>query len=181
VSIIQDALKKARKESLKKNNKVPKETSTYVIHSEEPSLFLMIKEMLPWKYVIAGTSVFILIAFTYLFFGRSTPESVPKIIEEARKRQIEIKTNLAKQESARIRPLKPKEDIVDAIKRSFYGKSNDLALKGIMYSQSEPLAVINDSIMKEGDEAWNMRIVKIRPTSVDVEKAGDLITLKLKP
>ncbi len=53
-------------------------------------------------------------------------------------------------------------------------------LNGIMYAKNKPLAVINDIMMEEGEEIGDIRVVKIRPASVDVERSGRILTLRLK-
>ncbi len=66
------------------------------------------------------------------------------------------------------------EDLVDS-----YTKP-ELILSGIMYAKNKSLAVINDIVMKEGDEVSGLKVIKIRPASVDVEYDEELVALRLK-
>ncbi|MCK4464038.1 MAG: hypothetical protein KAU58_06985 [Candidatus Omnitrophica bacterium] len=54
------------------------------------------------------------------------------------------------------------------------------SLKGIMHAKNKPLAVINDIMMGEDEEIGDIKVVKIRPASVDVERNGRILTLRLK-
>ena len=50
--------------------------------------------------------------------------------------------------------------------------TNNVPLKGILYSDDKPSAVIGDKIMYEGDSFNGIEIVKIRKTEVDFQR-GD--------
>jgi len=55
-----------------------------------------------------------------------------------------------------------------------------IQLNGIMYSGSNPLAIINDTIVEEGDIIGNVKVASIQPKSVVLEKDGKPFVIKLK-
>lgn len=82
-----------------------------------------------------------------------------------------------------------KQDIVkkprDIVKKPVETTEGDAptaaaTLSGIMYVKNKPLAVINDIMMEEGEEIGGIRVVKIRSASVDIERNGRILTLRIK-
>ena len=57
---------------------------------------------------------------------------------------------------------------------------NDFALKGIIYSQGEPLAVIGDEVLREGEVIGGYTISKIEEKRVILKKGGEGAILKLE-
>ena len=55
-----------------------------------------------------------------------------------------------------------------------------LALKGVIYSQSGPVAVIDDEILEEGDNIGVYIVVKIEEKKVILKKGNEQFTLKLE-
>lgn len=59
--------------------------------------------------------------------------------------------------------------------------SGELIVKGIVYSNDNPSAVIGDRIAHEGDEVFGARVVKINRDSVQFEAEGKRFTQKVQP
>ncbi len=58
------------------------------------------------------------------------------------------------------------------------GKTFGLALEGIVWDKTEPMAMINGKIVEEGDKIEGVRIVKILKTTVEIEKEGKHYSIK---
>lgn len=56
----------------------------------------------------------------------------------------------------------------------------DVYLSGIMHSGARPVAVINNMLFHEGEEFDSIRVIKIHPHSVEVERQGFRTTLHLR-
>ncbi|NQT21806.1 MAG: hypothetical protein HQ579_00010 [Candidatus Omnitrophica bacterium] len=177
MSIIQEALKKAEKESFKRVES--RVESAALPYSEKASVHPLVKDYLPWVYAVICASVVALAVWLLMAPQRGEESRTLKVAKRINGNELEIKP-VVSQSRVAPKPATEKHDIVKVIRRSFYGNSG-LTLNGIMYAEGEPLAVINNGIVREGQEVLNVKIVKIRPDAVDVEKAGSLITLKLKP
>ncbi len=55
-----------------------------------------------------------------------------------------------------------------------------LSLKGIIYSQKEAVAIINDEVVKEGDSIGEYTVLKIEEKKVILRKGNEGFTLKLE-
>ena len=55
-----------------------------------------------------------------------------------------------------------------------------LTISGIIYSETAPLAVINDEVVTAGDKVGGYVIVEITPQSVSLQKGNEGFTLKLE-
>jgi hypothetical protein len=58
--------------------------------------------------------------------------------------------------------------------------SNKVALKGILYSEDNPSAIIDGKIVKEGDIINGIKVVKIHKDTVEFEKDGEKWTQRTK-
>ncbi len=56
----------------------------------------------------------------------------------------------------------------------------DLVLKGIIYSEGEPLAIISDEILKEGETIADYTLIDIGEKKVTLEKNKEIFILKLE-
>ncbi|MBU1147881.1 MAG: hypothetical protein KKD11_05950 [Candidatus Omnitrophica bacterium] len=54
-----------------------------------------------------------------------------------------------------------------------------LAVNGIMWDEDNPLAIINDDVVKVGDMLGGLKVVEITKTSVVMEQNGERHTLNL--
>ncbi len=61
------------------------------------------------------------------------------------------------------------------------GRANDLIVKGILYSEKAPSAVIGDQIVHEGDKISDVTILKINKDSVEFEINGKKWKQKVQP
>ncbi len=55
-----------------------------------------------------------------------------------------------------------------------------LVVNGIMWDKDNPLAIINDDVVKVGDKLGDLKVVEITKTSVILEQNGERHTLGLK-
>jgi len=55
-----------------------------------------------------------------------------------------------------------------------------LSLKGIIYSETKPLAVINDEVLSKGDALGDYTITEITEKSVSLQKGDKVFVLKLE-
>ena len=55
-----------------------------------------------------------------------------------------------------------------------------MALKGIIYSEGKPLAIINEEVLKEGDKIGEYTVLKINKKSVTRKKNNEAFILKLE-
>lgn len=55
-----------------------------------------------------------------------------------------------------------------------------LSLKGIIYSEEEAVAIINDEVLKEGDSIGEYTVIKIEEKNVVLKKGNEGFTLKLE-
>jgi hypothetical protein len=58
--------------------------------------------------------------------------------------------------------------------------SNKVALKGILYSEDNPSALIGETIVAEGDIIDGVKVVKINKDTVEFEKDGEKWTQRTK-
>ena len=61
-----------------------------------------------------------------------------------------------------------------------HGETRKLIVKGILYSEDEPSAVIGTKIVREGDRVLGATVVKINKDSVDFEKDGEIWRQKVQ-
>jgi uncharacterized membrane protein len=74
--------------------------------------------------------------------------------------------------------VSPKE-VVDSLK-DVVVSPKWVALKGILYSEDNPSAIVGDKIVKEGDIINGIRVVKINKNTVEFEKDGERWTQRTK-
>lgn len=58
------------------------------------------------------------------------------------------------------------------------GKTFGLRLEGIVWDETQPMAMINGRIVEEGDKIEGVRVVKILKTAVEIEKDGQHYSIK---
>lgn len=60
------------------------------------------------------------------------------------------------------------------------GKKENLRLESVFIGASRKVAVINGSVVAEGDSVDGIKVLKIKKNSVDVSRGGVNSTLKIK-
>jgi len=50
--------------------------------------------------------------------------------------------------------------------------NRDVSLTGIIYSEDNPMAIVNSKIVNEGDVVGEVKVVKIHKDSVELERSG---------
>ena len=60
------------------------------------------------------------------------------------------------------------------------GKKENLRLESILIGESRKVAVINGSVVAEGDSVDGIKVLKIRKNGVDVSRGGVNSTLKIQ-
>lgn len=58
--------------------------------------------------------------------------------------------------------------------------ADGLSLKGIIYSETRPMAIINDEVLVKGDKLGDYTIIAITETSVSLQKDDKGFVLKLE-
>ena len=121
--------------------------------------------------------------------GQISPEELRKKAEQAAlslsnwlKKQGEIEEMLAYHEGARdpfYLSLKKKEEIKEEIKESLPLQPPKLVLKGIVWDENEPLALINGLVVKEGDTIQGATIVKIDFERVTIQYRSQQFVIEL--
>lgn len=53
-------------------------------------------------------------------------------------------------------------------------------LKGILWDSRNPVAIIGENVVKEGDTFDGKKVIKINPDSVILEEQGEQVTLELE-
>jgi type II secretory pathway component PulC len=71
------------------------------------------------------------------------------------------------------------KDVVISLK-DVVVSSNKVALKGILYSEDNPSALIGETIVAEGDIINGVKVVKINKDTVEFEKDGEKWTQRTK-
>ena len=170
MSIINDAIKKARRDSGRDTKEVsidsPKKDELRVKVSSEPP-------EAKWTTVIAVSLIISvsLLGSVILYRHISSfntpykepPSSPPRIASSK-------KTPLFLSESHRPRPRSTIASIED-----------DITLNGIVYGPEDKWAIINDRIVREGDAVLNCKLTLIKKEFVKIKKAdGEEITLNLR-
>ena len=180
MSVINDALKKAKEESQK--NQILRTTKLLdPVHPKAPEE----KAHPPQK-----RKVIILTVLSFVLFGililplvsqklnKIATPPVPKNETTSLTQVIALKADSLTQKAEE--KSKVRQPIEAASAPSITpSPSSGITLNGIMYSAKNPVAVINDELLTEGEKIGDVKVIEIRRNSVDIEKAGSLITLSL--
>ena len=199
MSIIQQALKKAEKESKQKRNSPPAKDLAEL--SIDQKSFSGQYDKAPknynpvWASIIIIAIVSISAYFIAGFFKSAAPLPVSKAPETPSSnapessplpedKNIPAEKILAEPDEENVptgtlqkEPMPPE---IATAQPSAADDISNVVLSGIMYSSRLPYAVINDSLRKEGDMIDGAKIVKIRQKTVEIEKNGRVFTLKLQ-
>lgn len=184
MSIIAEALKKARKPSLAK-----KKVSSFEKPKEPEKQKTPKKKHSPAFYLYATFAfTVVVLSLTVVFYTMrskavtTSPQTVVEVIEKApyvapvvpaKPPVVPVKKELRKP-PPRPRILKPVATITSAeVNRS-------INLSGIMYTQEKPLAVINDAVWAEGEHIGKFEIVDIEKDFVKVVSSGQEFIIKLR-
>ena len=168
MSIISEALKKAEKESVKKQN-------------FQPTVF---PKPNPWIWFPSIVALLIIIISLFLASNvRNTIRHAIRQMSETKNREeVALKSSPSIQER---KGVTTKSALQSKPSPSHHGRNlslntDNLYLSGIMYSTNKPLAVINDEIIHEGSLIRDVKIVKINPKSVELERNGLRAVLRLR-
>ena len=112
-----------------------------------------------WWVVVLGVCVAIAAGIGYYFLARAKGSPAPKTL------------------AGKV-VISPKEVVV-SLNRSVFA-SKEVALKGILYSEDNPLAIIDGKIVKEGAIIDGIKVVKIHKDRVEFEKDGEKWTQRAK-
>ncbi|GAI31899.1 unnamed protein product, partial [marine sediment metagenome] len=117
--------------------------------------------------------------------AKVTPEELKKKAEETTlslshwlKKQEEMEKMLIYHKGSRDPLVLPPKKTVEARKATPI-KLPPLALKGIAWDETEPLALINDLVVKEGDTIQGAKIVKIDFDGIAVRYRAKKFVIKL--
>jgi len=193
MSIIYDALKKVEILGGKKQIPAPQQKPQ---NKKKTALTFILLSLAALVFGALSTNLFYGL-FTYFFRPRPQPTQIaPGQEEKAITEKIEIaqkqqppqeeenpsqknpkeetpapeKKNLAKEIKA---PGAPAQ-ITDKIQKPL----PDLTLNGVFFSENESYALINNRIVKEGDEIEGLRVARIGLNEVEIQTNGSTITLK---
>lgn len=84
----------------------------------------------------------------------------------------------SRKKEAQLRQLKEKKQLVSRIPE-FEKKLSALFLNGIILTQEQPLAIINNTIVRAGDEIGKNKVVKVNTDSVILNDGSAEFELKL--
>ncbi len=91
----------------------------------------------------------------------------------------------AKQPSYRRNPFAPLDESTGSTakrqRRWFISKEVGLRLNGIIWNKDNPVAIINDTVVKVGSEIFDRKVSAILPDHVELEYRGKKEVLKIIP
>jgi hypothetical protein len=168
MSIITEALEKAQKP----NQKIGRSPVASIRGKRRPPLSakrfviaLLIFSLIPSAYFLS--QILINKELTVYEETRSSTGNVEALLAEL-DLALEEEAPPAPSQAAVSSPAVPDADVAETIK-----------LTGIMYTPENPLAVINDSIWREGDSIGEVKILKIGKDFLKVDSSGRERTIKL--
>lgn len=187
MSIINDALKKAEKESSEQKrlsgkpqpdkNIAPASSDKPVPQSspEQPKQKISKKYIMITAALLAVLAVSVAVIIITEKIKNVESEPPPPVPKEASNIIFNINSaDKESEEAASDKKRNPSEPITKM------GDLDDVILNGIMYSGEEPLAVINNQVVREGEFYEGMRVLKINRTNIVVEINKLKITIHLK-
>jgi len=178
MSIITEALKKAEEESQKDFKKADK-TDGAAFEEFYKEISKPVREkskinVLRSFLIILASALFLTLISLMIITRNEKPVEIASIPASQLLPETQDKSIIEKpQVSDEI-----KDEIIE--KPIQYEMKKEIVLNGIMYSKNKPLAVINDLVVKEGEEISDIKILKIKPSSVDIETNGEVKTLYIK-
>jgi len=182
MSAINDALKKAKEESQKNQTlKITKSLDSARIEAPKKEVHTPQKR----KVILLAVLSFILLCILALpiLFPKinkiatlsSAPNNETASVKELIASKVEMLKSVPEEKPKVRQPIE-----AAPAPSSVPSPPSDIILNGIMYSAKNPVAVINDELITEGEKIGGVKVIEIRRDSVDVEKDGSLITLSLK-
>ena len=154
MSLIQDALKKAERKSVRNT-----------VSDTMPAL----KEKEPLSWTRFALFLFLVLAISSALLYKISV-NFGDAIEEKKISKVAVLNKAANEAPA---PNLIKKDLI------YSYTAPEPILSGIMYSAQRPLAVINNSLVAEGDELDYIKVIKILSDRVELEFEGKPVTLKL--
>lgn len=174
MSVIQEALKKAEKESIvrveKKFVKVPES-----VYEPAPKPKAVQKYLSRSFLIVLFCGLAVLSGIAYFIINPSPRPADIAVIEEI----LPVKADIAIGDISVDTQPPPAAAIFENTYSYSNKKTETPLLSGIMYSGEKPFAVINNVMIKEGEKIGDVRVVKIDTSSVDVETKGSVLTLRL--
>jgi len=161
MSIISDAIKKARKESGRKSQDVAADMLSGSGTREVSGAAPVPSSPIPsseakWMFVVIASLAVIASLFGSVFLYRYLT------------RQVDSK----KVSSAVVMPKPAKVSARTLLDRNTTNTANPIILNGIVYGPDDKWAIINDRIVREGDAVLGGKLVLIKKDSVRIEKPG---------
>jgi hypothetical protein len=134
------------------------------------------KEKIELLIIIIGIGGIISIAAGKMFQVRSNNNHKTKLSESNNASIFGLKTNVIKYQEAKwgIDPFYPAET-----SSASYG-TGGLILTGIMWDKDNPLAIINDNVVKIGDKLNEFTVSEINEKNVVLEKDGNECRIELR-
>ena len=174
MSIIVEALKKAQ-ESLKTTLPSGREDTS-------PPLWLQVRKPKIKKHITAWViaSFLLLAVLSFYFLNHNLikeilPTSPPADDSVALKEEAEKPSYMVRPIEEENLPIIPSSPSL-----TFSGVKEPIDLNGIMYTPERPLAIINGSVLGEGDYIDKFKISKIEKDSVKITSEGQEFIIKLK-
>lgn len=134
------------------------------------------KEKIELLIIIIGIGGIVSLVAGKMLQGRSNNNQKTKLSESNSISILGLKTNVIKYKEANwgIDPFYPAET-----SSAIYG-TDGLILTGIMWDKDNPLAIINDNVVKIGDKLSDYTVKEINEKNVMLEKDGDVYTIELR-
>jgi len=145
------------------------------------------------KKVVILVALILILIISWLFLFRRASLAKKKLpIEKTEKERTSIEMMLTtsrdlkrirrelREEQAGLKVSYRNPLIPSFLKRTAEEESVSLVLSGIVYDGEEPLAIIDDSVLKTGDSISGLKIIRISPETVILSDNKRRVTLNLE-
>jgi hypothetical protein len=201
MSIITEALKKVEAKRLEGSvPKAPPEVPQAVINESgrKPESVTHVRRFGFFSTLALSLSLFLLAAFSYIIIFRKPAPPPPKIAAQPTQPADNIQSQQERPSDSQGITSRPKTEPAPEKKaepllppvfyQSIYGRDrmgaqdsdSGIALNGIMYSVQTRCAVINNTMVREGETISGAKVIKITRDEVVLTRGSSEIRLKLK-
>lgn len=181
MSIVNEALKKINlnraekrpvieqpKPSMQNNESTPQINITNVTHSKTPYIII----------ASVGFVAIVITLFIFVFFINNNQSASPKLASKSQAPSISSSAMDISLVSSDVPPQKESGTLGKIF--STLKNRSQFQLSGIVYSDADPSAIINDVIVKEGDEIAGAKVESIQETIVKLSYKGEELSLAVE-
>lgn len=179
MSIVNEALKKVNLNKLDKKTVEKKPAIPPVAAESTPQINItnVTHSKTPYIIIAVVGSVAILTAFLMFGFFINNNQSNSPVL--ASNPQAPLAAGSAKASLGGLEPPQKEPGAIDKIINNLKNRTQ-FQLNGIVYSDVDPTAIINDTIVREGDQINGATIESIQENFVKLSQEGKEITLEVK-